>query len=100
MINQKNVEKLYQLILENDYSLQGCQWDELYTCDYDTPQSIINDFINIFLDTDFSEFDFNINDYVLIANREERKEALIKYFEKVVEELKTTKVKGGEYEDL
>lgn len=100
MINQKNVEKLYQLILENDYSLQGCQWDELYTCDYDTPQSIINDFIKIFLDTDFSEFDFNINDYVLIANREERKEALIKYFEKVVEELKTTKVKGGEYEDL
>lgn len=100
MINQKNVEKLYQLILEEDYSLQGCQWDELYTCDYDTPQSIINDFINIFLDTDFSQFDFNINDYVLIANREERKEALIKYFEKVVEELKTTKIKGGKYETL
>ena len=42
MINQKNVDKLYQLILE------------------------------------------------------ERKEALIKYFEKVVEELKTTKLKEGE----
>lgn len=91
MINQKNVEKLYQLILENDYSLQGCQWDELYTCDYDTPQSIINDFINIFLDTDFSEFDFNINDFVSIANREERKAALIKFFETVVNDLKEVK---------
>ncbi len=91
MINQRNVERLYQLILENDYSLQGCQWDELYTCDYDTPQSIINDFINIFLDTDFSEFDFNINDYVSVANREERKEALIKFFETIVKDLKEDK---------
>ena len=95
MINQKNVDKLYQLILENDYALQGCQWDELYTCEYDTPQSIINDFIRIFLNTDFEKFNKDIDDFVLIANQEERKEALIRYFEKVVEELKTTKVKEG-----
>lgn len=30
MINQKNVDKLYQLILENDYALQGCQWEDMY----------------------------------------------------------------------
>lgn len=68
--------------------------------EYEKPQSIINDFIRIFLNTDFEKFNKDIDDFVLIANQEERKEALIRYFEKVVEKLKTTKVKGGEYEGL
>lgn len=92
MIDKRNVEHLYNLMLyDEDQILQGSQWDELYTCDYDTPQSIINDFINIFLDTDFAEFDDNIDDFVSISNREERKEALIKFFEYKAQELKNSK---------
>lgn len=55
---------------------------------HDTPQSIVGEFIKIFLDTNFREFDEDIDDFVTIANREERKEALIKFFETVVKELK------------
>lgn len=88
MINQRNVEKLYQLILEDDECLQGCQWEDMYISDYDTPQSIIDDFVRIFLNTDFKEFDDNTDTFVPIANREERKAALIKFFEKIVEDLK------------
>lgn len=92
MINKQNVEYLYDLMLyDEDQTLRGSQWDELYTCDYDTPQSIINDFINIFLDTDFVEFDINTNDFVSISNREERKEALAKFFEYKAQELKSLK---------
>lgn len=92
MIDKRNVEHLYNLMLyDEDQILQGSQWDELYTCDYDTPQSIINDFITIFLDTDFAEYDDNINDFVSISNREERNEALVKFFEYKAQELKNSK---------
>lgn len=92
MIDKRNVEHLYNLMLyDEDQILQGSQWDELYTCDYDTPQSIINDFITIFLDTDFTEYDDNINDFVSISNREERNEALVKFFEYKAQELKNSK---------
>lgn len=60
----------------------------MYISEYDTPQSIIDDFVRIFLNTDFEEFDDNTENFVPIANREERKAALIKFFEKIVEDLK------------
>lgn len=88
MINQRNVERLYQLIIENDECLCGIQWDDMYVNEYDTPQSIVGEFIKIFLNNDFREFDDDIDDYVSIANMEERKEALIKFFETVVNDLK------------
>lgn len=88
MINQRNVERLYQLIIDDDECLCGIQWEDMYISEYDTPQSIINDFVRIFLYTDFTEFDDNIDDFISIANREERKEALIKFFETVVKNLK------------
>lgn len=88
MINQRNVERLYQLIIEDDECLCGSQWEDLVVCEYDTPQSILNQFINIFLNNTFREFDEDIDVFVSVANREERKEALIKFFEKVIEDLK------------
>lgn len=88
MINQRNVERLYQLIIEDDERLCGSQWEDLVVCEYDTPQSILNQFINIFLNNTFREFDEDIDVFVSAANREERKEALIKFFEKVIEDLK------------
>lgn len=88
MINQRNVERLYQLIIEDDEWLCGSQWEDLAVCEYDTPQSIVNQFVNIFLNNNFREFDDGIDAYVSIANREERKEALVKFFEKVIEDLK------------
>lgn len=91
MINQRNVERLYQLIIEDDERVKDIQLDDMYLDESDTPQSIINSFVRIFLGTNFSEFDDNIDDFVLIANREERKEALIKYFETIVKNLKEDK---------
>ncbi|EEI83514.1 hypothetical protein [Anaerococcus tetradius] len=91
MINQRNVERLYQLIIEDDERLCGSQWEDLVVCEYDTPQSILNQFINIFLNNTFREFDEDIDAFVSVANREERKEALIKFFETVVKDLKEDK---------
>lgn len=88
MINQRNVEKLYQLIIKDDERLCGSQWEDLAVCEYDTPKSIINEFTNIFVNNTFREFDDNADTFVPIANKEERKVALIKFFEKIVEDLK------------
>ena len=53
MINQRNVEKLYQLIIKDDERLCGRQWEDLTICEYDTPKSIINGFTNIFVNNAF-----------------------------------------------
>lgn len=91
MINQKNVERLYQLIIEDDECLCGSQWEDLVVCEYDTPQSIVNQFVKIFLNNNLREFDDDVDAFVSIANREERREALIKFFEKIVDDLKEDK---------
>lgn len=91
MINQRNVERLYQLIIEDDECLCGSQWEDLVVCEYDTPQSIVNQFVKIFLNNNLREFDDDVYAFVSIANREERREALIKFFEKIVDDLKEDK---------
>lgn len=88
MIDSKKVERLYQLILKDDECLMGSQWDEILLSEQDTPQSIINELITIFIDTEFKEYDHDLNKNIRIANRKERKEALIKFFEHIVEGLK------------
>lgn len=91
-IDKKKVDKLYQMILNEDKQLRGYQWKDLYPNENDTPKTIIDDFIIIFLNSAFGKYDENVEDYVPVANIEERKEALIKFLEKIIEDLK-----NGEY---
>ncbi|WP_311538384.1 hypothetical protein [uncultured Anaerococcus sp.] len=88
MIDSKKAERLYQLILKDDECLMGSQWDEILLSEQDTPQSIINELTTIFIDTEFREYDHDLDKDIRIANRKERKEALIKFFEHIVEGLK------------
>lgn len=88
MIDSKKVERLYQLILKDDECLMGSQWDKILLSEQDTPQSIINELITIFIDTEFRKYDYDLNQNIRIANRKERKEALTKFFEFIVEGLK------------
>lgn len=88
MIDSKKVERLYQLILKDDECLMGSQWDEILLSEQDTPQSIINELITIFIDTEFREYNHDLDKNIRIADRKERKEALIKFFEHIVEGLK------------
>lgn len=92
MINKEKVDKLYQMILNEDEQLSGYQWEDINPNENDTPKSIIDDFILIYLGSSFGKYDESIQDYVPIANIDERKEALIKFFEKIIEDLK-----NGEY---
>ena len=86
-INKNNVEALYQYIIRDDQSLEGIQWEEISGCDYDTPESLMRSFIEIFLNTDFREWIDYDHPEELIANREERKLALAKYFRTVADEI-------------
>lgn len=80
-VNKKNVEKLYNLMLDKeDETCCGNQWEELIFNEYDTPLSIVNSFIDTFLDTDFKDYDYDWEGHS-IANKEEKKEALVKFLE-------------------
>ena len=48
-MNQKNIGKLYQLVLDDDdETLMGSQWEEMYCNEYDTPKSILDKFLDIY----------------------------------------------------
>lgn len=85
--NKNNAQNLYDMILTDDEALAGIQWEEMYCSEYDTPSSIINNFIEIFLETDFATYDGE--DYVSVANYYERRIALVKYFEYIIQEMKS-----------
>lgn len=84
-INKNNVEILYEYILRDDESLQGIQWEEILGSDYDTPESIMRNFIDIFINTDFVEWIDYDHPEELIANKDERRLALAKYFSKCLQ---------------
>ncbi len=86
-MNKENINRLYQLMLENDELLMGSQWEEMYCNEYDTPKSILDNFINIYLATNFEEIDDDLKT-TFLANREEKIMALIKYLEKIINDLK------------
>lgn len=86
-MNKENINRLYQLMVEGDEMLMGSQWEEMYCNEYDTPKSILDNFINIYLLTDFVDVDDDLNTTPL-ANREEKIMALIRYFEKIIKDLK------------
>lgn len=92
-IDKKKVDKLYQMILNEDKQLRGYQWEDLCPNENDTPKAIIDDFIMMFLNSAFGKYDESVEDYVPVANIKERKEALIMFFEKITKDLK-----NGEYD--
>ena len=86
-MKKENVNRLYQLMLEDDEMLMGSQWEEMYCNEYDTPKSILNNFIDIYLATNFVEVDDDLKTKPL-ANQEEKIMAMIKYLEKIIKDLK------------
>lgn len=89
-MNKENVEKLYQLILNEDECLQSWCWENMYIGYYSTPKGVVNDLIEIFLNTDFEKFNEKSHKFISINNKEEKKAALIKLFETTIQDLKET----------
>lgn len=86
-MKKENIDRLYQLMLDDDEMLMGSQWEEMYCNEHDTPKSILNNFLDIYLATDFVEVDDDLKTTSL-ANQEEKIMALIKYFEKITKDLR------------
>lgn len=74
-------------MLEDDEMLMGSQWEEMYCNEYDTPKSILNKFLDIYMSTNFVEVDDDLKTTPL-ANQEEKIMAMIKYLEKIIKDLK------------
>lgn len=87
-MSKKDVDKLYQLILHEDESLMGSQWEDVDYNEYSTPKSIIDSMLKIYFSSDFVEWDEDLIEHPLAESPEDKILAIIKYFEKVVKDLK------------
>lgn len=86
-MNKENINRLYQLMIEDDEMLMGSQWEEMCYNEYDTPKSILNNFMDIYLATNFVAVDDDLKTTPL-ANQEEKIMAMVKYLEKIINDLK------------
>lgn len=84
-INDTNeeAEEICKLMLdEEDETFCGSQWEDLIFNEYDTPLTIVNQFIDTFLATDFQKYDDNLDDgHPIAADMKTKKLALIKFLE-------------------
>lgn len=87
-MNKKDVDKLYQLILHEDESLMGSQWEDVDYNEYSTPKSIIDNMLKIYLSSDFVEWDEDLIVHPLKVSLEDKILAITRYLEKVVKDLK------------
>lgn len=92
-------DTIYQMILNEDESVMGGAWENLYVSEYDTPASIIN----MMIDTFINDIDvYNNEDYYEVYDEEEdshydelgtigtdldKRQALAMYFEHLAHKL-------------
>lgn len=82
------IDKLYQMMIDGDETLMGHQWEEMNCNEYDTPKRILENFIDIYLRTVFVELDDDLIGHPLDVQAEEKILALIRYLEKIINDLK------------
>lgn len=82
------IDKLYQMMIDGDETLMGHQWEEMNCNEYDTPKRILENFIDIYLRTVFVELDDDLIEHPMNIQAEEKILALIRYLEKIINDLK------------
>ena len=87
-MSKRDADRLYQLILHEDESLMGVQWEDVDYSEYNTPKSIIDNMLRIYLLTDFIEWSEDLTKHPLVDNFEDKILAMAKYFEKIAKDLR------------
>lgn len=95
--------EILRMIKEEDEALCGCDWEEMYVSEYDTPQSLIDDLIQIWRKKPIMVYDEDDEDNFYgfygkeLGTERDRIEALAIYLKEVADgllnELDTYEVK-------
>ena len=85
-----NTERIFEMLLNNDESLQGTEYEGIYVSDYDSIVDVIKYGIDAYFAQDiidYSSEDDNALDQP-IGTDEDKAEALAQYFEQLAKDLR------------
>ena len=85
-----NTERIFEMLLNNDESLQGTEYEGIYVSDYDSIVDVIKYGIDAYFAKDiidYSSEDDNALDQP-IGTDEDKAEALAQYFEQLAKDLR------------
>ena len=82
-----NTERIFEMLLNNEESLAGNEYDEIYISEYDTVIDVIKSGIDAYFAKDIYDYDEENPDQP-IGTDEEKAEALAQYFEQLAKDLR------------
>lgn len=85
-----NTEFILQLLLDNDESLQGNAYENIYVSDYDSIVDVIKYGIDAYFAQDIIDYSSEDDDALdnPIGTEEEKAEALARYFEQLAKDVR------------
>lgn len=85
-----NTERILEMLLNNDESLQGTEYEGIYVSDYDSIVDVIKYGINAYFEQKIYDYDSEDNDALdnPIGTDEEKAEALARYFEQLAKDIR------------
>ena len=85
-----NTERIFEMLLKNDESLQGTEYEGIYVSDYDSIVDVITYGIDAYFAQNIIDYSSEDDDALdnPIGTDEEKAEALARYFEKLAKDLR------------
>ena len=85
-----NTERILEMLVNNDESLQGTEFEGIYVSDYDSIVDVIKYGIDAYFAQDIIDYSSEDDDALdnPIGTNEEKAEALARYFEKLAKDLR------------
>lgn len=85
-----NTERILEMLLNNDESLQGTEYEGIYISDYDSIVDVIKYGIDAYFAQDIIDYNSEDDDALdnPIGTEDEKAEALSRYFEQLAKDLR------------
>ena len=85
-----NTERILEMLLDNDESLQGNEYEGIYVSDYDTVVDVIKYGIDAYFAHEIIDYSSEDDDALdtPIGTEDEKAEALARYFEQLAKDLR------------
>lgn len=85
-----NTERILEMLLDNDESLQGTEYEGIYVSDYDSIVDVIKYGIDAYFAQEIIDYDSEDDDALdtPIGTEEEKAEALARYFEQLAKDIR------------
>ena len=85
-----NTDRILEMLLNNDESLQGTEYESIYVSDYDSIVDVIKYGIDAYFAQDIIDYNSEDDDALdnPIGTEDEKAEALARYFEQLAKDIR------------